>query len=129
MRQDSVHLGSLETEIVRCVSDNPDRSGREIAAALADERGVARTTVLTVLERLRTKGMLSRRKRGGVYRYRSEMPASQAMQGTVQRFVDHILGGSVSPVLAFLADADRLTDEEIDELEQLVKGQRERRQK
>jgi len=127
MVQPAFQLGSLETEIVRYVSNNPDQSGREIAAALAKERSVARTTVLTVLERLRTKGLLSRRKRGGVYRYRSEMPTNQAMRGTVKRFVDQILGGSVSPVLAFLADAGELTEQEIDELERLVKDQRARR--
>ena len=124
-----VTSGSLETEIVRHVSANPGRTGREIAEALADERGVARTTVLTVLERLRTKGLLSRRKREGVFRYQAEMPAGTAMRHSVARFVEQILGGSVSPFVAFLQDADRLTDQDIDELEQLVKAQRLRRQK
>ena len=121
-----VSLGSLETELIRHISTHPNESGRQIADALAEERGIARTTVLTVLERLRNKGLVSRRKRAGVYCYAAEVPAGQAMRGTVERFVSQILGGSVSPVLAFLADTDELTDEDIDELERLVQARRER---
>ncbi|HVT12611.1 MAG TPA: BlaI/MecI/CopY family transcriptional regulator [Fimbriimonadaceae bacterium] len=122
-----VPLGSLETELIRYIAIHPNESGRQIADALAEERGVARTTVLTVLERLRKKGLVSRRKRAGIYCYQAQVPASQAMRSTVERFVTQILGGSVTPVLAFLADTDELSDEDVDELERLVKAQRERR--
>ena len=128
MKQVNVPLGGLESEIIRHVSEFPGQSGREIAEALAHDRGVARTTVLTVLERLRTKGLLSRRKKDGAYRYQAEVPAGQAMRGTVQRFVDSILGGSVTPVLAFLAQTDELTEQDIDELERLVKERRAKKQ-
>ena len=129
MKHSGIPLGSLETEIVRYVSANPGQTGRHIAEALAEERGVARTTVLTVLERLRAKDLLTRRKRSGVYCYQPAVPAGQAMRRSVERFVDQILGGSISPVLAFLADADELTDRDIDELEEFVRHQKERRRK
>jgi hypothetical protein len=34
--------------------------------------------------------------------------------------VDQILGGSLTPMLAFLADSDELSDQDVDELERLV---------
>jgi hypothetical protein len=40
--------------------------------------------------------------------------------------VDKALGGSVSPFLAYLVNDAKLTDEELDELKQLVRGLEER---
>ena len=42
------------------------------------------------------------------------------MKGAVQRFVERNLDGSVSPFLAYLSDAGRLSDAELAELEEIV---------
>ncbi|HTE20179.1 MAG TPA: BlaI/MecI/CopY family transcriptional regulator, partial [Armatimonadota bacterium] len=84
------------------------------------ERSLARTTVLTVMERLRKKGYLTRKRREGAFRYWPCVPQAQVLQNLVSRFVERTLGGSVSPVVAYLADAKRISEADLAELEKLV---------
>ncbi|MFI8993361.1 BlaI/MecI/CopY family transcriptional regulator [Streptomyces sp. NPDC053542] len=63
-------FGELESDIMRVVwaSEEP-LSIQRITDALNEERSLAYTTVMTVTERLRTKGWLGRTKQGRSYRY------------------------------------------------------------
>src|SRR4029079_15738358 len=62
-------LGEQELEVWRYIAEHPPISAREVAARFAEEQGLARTTILPVIERLRKKGYLTRRRREGVYHY------------------------------------------------------------
>lgn len=113
-------IGDQELALLRHIAD---RGGVSVGAA-ADEfgaaRGLARSTVLTMMERLRRKGYLARRLQDGVYVYRAGSSSADLLKGAVQRFVERSLDGSVSPFLAYLSDAPELSDAEVRELEQLV---------
>src|SRR5438128_54326 len=97
------HVGEQELEVLQFVTDHAPIAGREVAERFAEERGLARTTVLTVIERLRKKGFLSRRRREGVYHYSPRVSKVELLQGLVGEFVQRTLGGSVSPVVAYLS--------------------------
>jgi predicted transcriptional regulator len=84
------------------------------------QRSLARSTVLTMMERLRKKGHLSRRMKDGVYHYRTLSSSADLLKGAVQRFVERNLEGSVSPFLAYLSEVDGLTERERKELERIV---------
>ncbi len=114
-------LGRAELEILQYVADHQPISVREVAEHAARVKGHARTTILTVMERLRKKGYLTRRKAKGIYRYSLKLAKAELMQTLVRDFVDGVLGGSVSPLMAYLAQTDDLSDEEIDRLRQLVR--------
>jgi predicted transcriptional regulator len=117
---DHPSLGDQELEVLRFIADHAPMTAREIVEGYGEEHGLARTTVLTVVERLRQKGYLSRKKRQGVYQYSPRVSASEVLQGVVRQFVEKTLGGSVSPVVAYLAKGRSLSDEDLKELEQLV---------
>ncbi len=114
-------LGRAELEILQYVADHQPISVRDVADYAAQANGLARTTVLTVMERLRKKGYLARRKAKGIYRYSLKLAKTELMQTLVRDFVDGVLGGSVSPLMAYLAQTDDLSDEEIARLRQLVR--------
>jgi predicted transcriptional regulator len=70
---------------------------------------------------LRRKGHLSRRQVRGVYRYRSAVGPRDVLTRAVGSFIERALGGSVTPVVAYLSEsADDLTPEQIRELEDVV---------
>jgi predicted transcriptional regulator len=83
-------------------------------------RGLARSTVLTMMERLRRKGYLSRRMAHGVFRYRACSSSAELLKDAVQRFVERNLEGSVSPFLAYLSEAAELSEQERQDLERIV---------
>src|SRR5262245_35775858 len=113
-------LGEQELALLKSVADAGSATVGEMADAFGRDRGLARSTVLTMMERLRKKGRLVRRMDDGVYRYRAHASSAELLQGVVQRFVERHLDGSVSPFLAYLSEATELTDEELRELEGLV---------
>lgn len=106
--------------MLRYVAAHAPISARDVADSYGAEHGLARTTVTTVLERLRAKGYLVRRRQQGVYRYAPRVSQSDVMQGVVRQFVERVLGGSISPVVAYLSGNKRISDEELEELQQLV---------
>jgi predicted transcriptional regulator len=113
-------LGEQELEVWRYVAEHAPVSVRDVAARFAEERGLARTTVLTMMERLRQKGYLTRRRREGVYHYSPRTPAAEVLQGLVRQFVEKTLAGSLSPLVAYLGQARKLSDEELADLQRLV---------
>jgi predicted transcriptional regulator len=113
-------IGDQELALLRYVAEAGPATVGEVAEGFGAPRGLARSTVLTVMERLRKKGRLKRRKAGGVYRYSSPVAAGEVLRGVVQSFVETTLGGSVSPFVSFLAEAEELSEEELAELTQIV---------
>jgi predicted transcriptional regulator len=113
-------IGEQELALLRHIADRGSVTVGEAAEAFGASRGLARSTVLTMMERLRGKGHLGRRIVEGVYRYRARASSEELLKGAVQRFVERNLDGSVSPFLAYLSEAGRLTDGELRDLEQLV---------
>jgi predicted transcriptional regulator len=113
-------LGDQELEVLRFVAEHAPASVREVAQQFGQPRGLARTTILTVMERLRGKGYLSRTKQGTVFRYAPRLPQAEVMQGLVREFVEKTLAGSLSPFVAYLAEAKGLTEPELAELRRLV---------
>jgi predicted transcriptional regulator len=79
-------LGDLETRVMRKVWD---RGGpvtvRDIVGDMADERPVAYTTVMTVMDNLRRKGWLRRRADGRAYRYEAVISAQEYGAGLIRQ--------------------------------------------
>src|SRR5581483_11377616 len=95
---------------------------RQVAEHLAESRGVTRTTVLNVMERLREKGYVGREVVEGVYRYFPKQPKPQLLRGLVRDFVEQMLGGSLEPFVAYLAEEADLSEEELARLRQRLEA-------
>ena len=121
MEQEKPNLGEHELDVLRYIDTHGPVAAREVVEAVGPERNLARTTVLTVVERLRKKGYLKRkRNKEGVFVYTSCEPQAELMQDLVRQFVEKMLGGAVSPVVAYLASVKRLPDEDLAEMQKLV---------
>ena len=113
-------MGEQELALLRWVAEHGPATVGEAAERFGEPQGLARSTVLTVMERLRAKGHLTRRKVDGVYRYTSRVGVGQLLSGVVGDFVRRSLAGSLSPVATFLAEAEEVSDEELAQLEAAV---------
>ncbi len=123
-------IGDQELALLRFVSDAGRATVAQAVEGFGQPRGLARSTVLTMMERLRKKGHLSRRRADGIYHYAPRTAPGAALQHAVRTFVDRTLGGSITPFVAYVAEREKLSDDEIEELESLLaKLQRERQKK
>lgn len=113
-------IGDQELALLQYIEEAPKSSVADVVAGYGEPRGLARSTVLTMMERLRAKGYLSRRKTEGAYRYSATNDTEQVMSGAVARFVEKTLQGSVSPFVAWMAERGQVSDAELAELEALV---------
>ncbi len=101
------------------VARHAPASAAEIVAGWGAEQNVARTTVTTMLERLRAKGYLKREKIDGTFSYAPQNAHEMQLRGIVGRFVEKTLGGSVEPFVAYLNEAD-LSEADIAQLRAIV---------
>jgi predicted transcriptional regulator len=113
-------LGEQENEILRYVSVAGSATVREVADHFEKEKGLARTTILTVMERLRTKGFLSRSKVDGIFKYSEKIEVATVMKSKVSEFIERTLGGSLSPLINHFAGSKGLSEEEIEQLRKIV---------
>jgi len=113
-------IGDQELALLKHVTEAGGSTVGEAAESFGAGRGLARSTVLTMMERLRHKGHLGRTQVGGVYRYFPRASAVELLRDKVRGFVEQSLGGSVSPFVAYLSEEADLSDEELAELEDLV---------
>ena len=114
-------LGQLELEVLNHISDREPVSVREVADEFLQTHGLARTTILTIMDRLRGKGYLNRKKSKGLFMYRTRQEKSQVHLGQVKDFVQKNLGGYVSPFFAYLASGDvELDKADLSEMKRLI---------
>lgn len=125
---DTPSVGDQELALLRFLAERGGATVGEATDAFGRDQGLARSTVLTMMERLRKKGLLERAKVKGVYRYTSPSSAPELLRGVVERFVERTLGGSVSPFVSYLADTAQVSDAELEELEELVSKLHSRRE-
>jgi BlaI family transcriptional regulator, penicillinase repressor len=95
---------------------------REVYEALREERRVAYTTVMTMLNILESKGYLRKEPEGRAYRYHPTQPERRVMTALVRDFVDRVFDGAATPLLAHLVTDTRLSKPERDALRRLIDG-------
>jgi predicted transcriptional regulator len=113
-------IGDQELALLRYVAERGDVSVGQVVEGFGAPRGLARSTVLTMMERLRQKGHLDRRQADGIYQYFSPVPSGEVLRGAVRSFVERTLSGSVSPFVAYLTETAEVSDTELADLEELV---------
>ena len=118
-KKDPSQIGQEEMSVLEYVCQHQPVSVRSVAEHF-ERFGKARTTILTVMERLRAKKLLSRKKMQGAFHYSSRESQDKIMHGVVGNFVQKMLGGSVSPFIAYLSESEDLSPEDVDELKRLV---------
>ncbi len=123
----SVELGKLEREVMEFVWSRGEVSVRDFYEQ--DSNQLAYTTVMTTLDRLYKKGLLSRRKDGKAFFYVARQSKTEFKQSFVRRLVNTVLQGTeeTRPLLASLVESVSDHDRKLlDDLEQMVKAAKKR---
>lgn len=120
-------LGKLERQVLSEVWQHSEVSVRDVYLAFGET--VAYTTIMTTLDRLFKKRLLTRRKDGRAFVYLPAVSPAEFDQGIREDVIDGLLGRgaeAVQPVLACIVDAVSERDvESLDELDRLIQKKRE----
>ncbi len=92
--------------------------------AIRQDHEVGRTTVLKTIQRLEAKGLLVRLPGAGPVQFRAAVEPQRLLPSLVERFerfVERTLGGSSAPLVAYLADHERLSSKDLAALRSIAR--------
>lgn len=118
-------LGKLEAEVMRVLWQQPAQTVNEVEEILRHKREIARTTVLTTLDRMHRKGYLTREKQGKAFVYSPRYSREEFEREMAQEVLGALLGGLGEPVLSTFVELIGEDDGKLDRLEELIKARRE----
>jgi BlaI family penicillinase repressor len=98
----STHLTPGEFELLEILWSLGEASVKNVRAKVDPGRGLAYTTVMTVLEKMYRKGFLSQRKQGKAYIYSPILGRDQALQGVLTHVCEAYFGGSYPNLVGFV---------------------------
>jgi predicted transcriptional regulator len=106
-------LGELEIHVLRLVWRHQPCTERQVSDRVQQDRPVRRTTVLKTMQRLVAKGLLVRLDDKGPVRFRAALDEQRVLPALIRRFVERTLGGSLGPLVAYLADSEKLSAKDL----------------
>ena len=84
------------------------------------------STVKTMMDRMVTKGLLKTERLRNLILYSSAITLKQAQRGEVMRMLKRAFDGAFTPMMQFLLESGNLSENELEELEELIRKKRSR---
>lgn len=124
MRARSTTLTEQELEIMKIVWQRQQATVRDVYETLREHRKVAYTTVMTMMKILEQKGHLRKRAEEKAHVYTPTKPKAQVIRNMVRDFVERVFNGSAEPLVMHLVEEKHLSDEEITDIERMLRQRR-----
>jgi BlaI family penicillinase repressor len=115
-------IGDAELAVMEVLWDEAPLTAADVAGRVPPERGWSIRTVKTMLSRLLAKGVLAYEEDGRRYLYRPAVAREDYVDQESGRLLERMFGGRLTPLVAHLAERDRLSDRDIAEIEALLKA-------
>ena len=101
-RHSILDMAPLELDCMKALWPLGEATVRDVRVALAETRPRAYTTIMTILDRLAQKGVVSRRKVGRAWVYRPNVSIHQARSHALAQLVDGFFQGSTQELALHL---------------------------
>ena len=116
-------IGSLEADILAVVWTHGSATVRDVYETLRKQRTIAYTTVMTVMNNLVKKSLLTQDRANIAYVYTPAIPGRDVAHTVLDSVVQRLLYDQKNFAVSHLLDLDRdLTPEEMQELRTWVRG-------
>jgi predicted transcriptional regulator len=118
-------LGALESWVMEVAWSLPTSTAREVCDRLTGRRARAYTTIMTTMDRLHRKGLLTREKDGLAWRYRPALAQAEFDRALADGLASTILSShGATGLAAFVEAAARVDEELLDQLTALIEQRR-----
>ena len=116
-----IALSDLQLDLMR-VLWRGEASVAEVAAELAISRGLAHTTIATVLTRLSKRGLVEARRDGRQLVYRALVDESQVRRSMVGGLIQTLFRGDPQALLAHLVSEKEVASGDLEKVQALLAG-------
>jgi predicted transcriptional regulator len=120
MDQATHTLGDLQLAIMRVLWQREEAAVTEVHEALLDERGLAPTTIATMLSKMERKGVVAHRAEGRRFLYRPTVSEPQVRRSMVGELTERLFGGDRVALVSHLLAEHALDPAELAELRRLT---------
>ena len=114
-------ISDAEHAVMEVLWEEAPLAASDVADRVDPERGWSARTVKTLLSRLLAKGAIVHEEQGRRYLYRPAIEREDFVERESEKLLDRMFGGRVTPLVAHLAERNRLSPEDIAEIEALLK--------
>ena len=127
MPKATIELSKTEWTILKAVWKKEPCTAPAIQEMLHKSTAWTYSTVRTVMDRMAAKGLLRSEKEGHLTLYRSLVSRAQAQRGELLYALKHAFNGALTPMMQCLLETGEASQQELDELEALLKARRGRK--
>jgi predicted transcriptional regulator len=116
----SYHLGDLQLAIMRVLWARGESTVADVHEALEPERGLALTTIATMLVKMEKKGVVGHRTEGRRFIYRPLVSEGQVRRSMVADLTAQLFRGDVAALVNHLLSEHEIDPGELSELRNLI---------
>jgi BlaI family transcriptional regulator, penicillinase repressor len=113
---DSIILTRQELEIMKVVWQRGSATVREVRDVIAQSKPTAYTTILTLMNILETKGVLTHGREGRAYVYQPLLTREQAVQNQLRDVVERFFSGDSERLVGSLLDKGWFSNDQLSRL-------------
>ncbi|MBK9657785.1 MAG: BlaI/MecI/CopY family transcriptional regulator [Rhodanobacteraceae bacterium] len=124
MSSEDTSLSELQLELMRVLWARGEASTADVAEVLANSRGLAHTTIATLLSRLEKRGVVASRRDGRQLVYRALVAQGEVQRSMVSGLLDNLFGGDARALLAHLVREEEIAPGDLDRVRELLAGGR-----
>jgi BlaI family penicillinase repressor len=126
MTKSQSELTAGEWSIIQAVWDNEPCAAPTVQEELEKKTGWSYSTVKTMMDRMVDKGLLATQRIRNLILYTSIITKKEAQKGEIMRAVKRAFGGAMTPMMQFLLENKNMTEEELDQLEAMIRSKKEK---
>src|SRR5262245_56138209 len=116
-------VGELQAAILQVLWERNEVSAADVHAALAD-RGLAPTTVATMLAKMERRGLIAHRAEGRRFLFHAVADEASVRRSMVTTVARRLFNGSISAMVNHLLSEHRLSRRELDTLKTAIESRR-----
>ncbi|MGI9458081.1 MAG: BlaI/MecI/CopY family transcriptional regulator [Aeoliella sp.] len=109
-----------ELEALKVLWDRGEATVREVCDAVPTDEPLAYTTVLSLLQVMEQKGLVSHRQEGKAYVYLPLVERAGTFRSLAGGFLDRVFDGAVDEYLVHALEGKKLSTAELDGLEAMI---------
>jgi len=115
-------LGELQHAIMRVLWARDEATVAEVHEALFDERGLAPTTIATMLRKMEDKGVVAHRVEDRHFVYQATVTEDEVRSTMVSELLDRLFAGDPAALVSHLVADHNIDETEIERLRTLLEN-------
>ena len=115
-------ITELQLAILRLLWDRGEATVAELWEALHEQRGLAQTTVATLVSRLQRRGIVARRTRDRQFLYRATISEPDVQQSMVSELTERLFAGDPAALVSHLIAASDMSPGDLARVKRMIEN-------